>query len=138
MNIKYFAPMIIAASVLVTPAHAQDSTSKDIDDLVVCNLIYGRTAQLYQEKGEIDKAAEFTNVMNAYGVVASVYAQATYGSGIGVSYVEKRMPVLVEALNKQSEGKKQGDVEVISEWLTYCDALGPEVSAFMAQPNFVY
>jgi len=117
----------------VNTAAAQGTTGTaegmDFDTLAACSVVYQQVGSLYEEQGETGKKAEFSQAANAYAASAlhmlgyelSDPQQATF-------YSEQRMMDVVNALNAASEANPEGDMGVISEWLPYCDELGPLVN----------
>ncbi len=117
-------------------AQAQKDPKQAIDDLITCTLIYSRTADLYAEQGNTAKSEEFQSTTYAYGVVADSVTAVTYGEEIAEDYVDERMNLVMQALNTQAEQRSGGDVDVIAEWLDYCDEMGPRVQQVLDRIDF--
>jgi len=127
---------LIASSLLTAalclPAMAQQSGQTnegfDFDTLAACSIIYQRAAELYQEQGDAQQATDLQNTAYAYSSSAFYMLQyETRDQGVAFEYSEERMKLVVESLNESSRTSDDGDLAVITEWLPFCDTLGPGV-----------
>lgn len=127
---RKFAPLILTLGLIAGQAVAQQPTDKKlqaIDDMVICGIVYGTTSGLYAEKGSDEKAESFMRTTTAYAAVADRLAIEHFGPELGMPYIDERMKVLLNSLNATSEKSPNGDLDVIDEWLGYCDNMGPWV-----------
>jgi hypothetical protein len=137
---RFLTLFTFASATLLAPiaasANSQQSPKEAIDDLVTCTMIYSRTADLYEEQGKPEKSDEFQSTTYAYGVVADTVAQTAYGEDIASDYIDQRMMRIMEALNAESKQRDGGDLDVIAEWLDYCDAMGPRVRRVLQNTEY--
>jgi hypothetical protein len=115
------------------PVQAQNQKLQDLgstlDDLIVCTMIYSRTSELYNAKALPTKANAFMATSYAYGAVADRIAIEAYGDQVSYDFIDQRMETLAESLNKSAESKPKGELDVLAEWIDYCDAMGPQVES---------
>lgn len=133
----YLVAALGAGTVNTAAAQAQGGAAEgmDFDTLAACSVVYQQVGALYTEQDESAKSVEFSQASSAYA------ASALHMLGYELTdpeqasrYSEQRMGDVVAALNAASEANPEGDMGVISEWLPYCDELGPMVNqALMAR-----
>lgn len=133
----YLIAALGAGTVNTAAAQTQGGAAEgmDFDTLAACSVVYQQVGSLYAEQDQGQKGGEFTQAASAYA------ASALHMLGYELTdperashYSEQRMADVVAALNAASEANPEGDMGVISEWLPYCDELGPMVNqALMAR-----
>lgn len=119
---------LIAA--LAGPAHAEPL---DFDGLAACSIIYQRIGDLYSGKGETDQADSFASTAQAYSFAS--WQVLGREDDQGWDYANSRMMEVAQSLNDSITSEEKGEVGVIEQWLPYCDTLGPQVDAILAQMN---
>ena len=129
---KLFLPLFAYSIVAAVSAQAQNSKVA-IDDLITCSVVYGRTAELYEQKGDLNESENFHSTSRAYGSVADIVSENSYGPDVSQSYVDDRMGLIVNALNANIPEREGGELSIIAEWIDYCDTLGPRVQSVMDQ-----
>lgn len=132
MKIHTLAAIMALTSIMTGPAVAQQSpqvASAAVDDLIICTLVYGRVSELYAEQDKPEKSASFQGTSIAYGTVADSIIASTYSENIAEGYLDERMTVVMNSLNQTAQTNNQSDLDIIEDWLDYCDGMGPKVQA---------
>jgi hypothetical protein len=133
-NLAAFA---LLGTLFAAPALAQGEGAApvmDYDTLAACSIIYQEIGRQFTENEDVDKGIEFTQAATAYAASAlHMLGYEITDPNTAYSYSEQRMHEVVDALNKAAEANPDGDMGVITEWLPYCDELGPSVNTALAK-----
>lgn len=125
-----------APSAMVPDAGTQPAMGADNKDYIIaCALIYQRTADMYRERGEGQKADGFLSTAYAYSQTADILYTQDLGAEAAYDAITQRMTVVSEALNREAQGYPNGDVGVINAWLGWCDGQGAFVQSTMDAYN---
>ena len=107
----------------------------DFDTLAACAVVYQGVAGFATERPDETAgdpqalAREMSGASRAYAAVAYHVLALRQGSPAQAwSRAERRMGEIAEALAEQA-GDDEGALDLMSEWVPYCDTLGSSVTA---------
>ena len=131
------APQAAPAPQAAAPATGEQAPmgADNKDYIIACALIYQRTADMYRERGEGQKADGFLSTAYAYSQTADILYTKDLGAEAAYDAITQRMTVISEALNREAQGYQNGDVGVINAWLGWCDGQGSFVQSTMDAYN---
>lgn len=122
-------------STMTTAQMAQQASPDDKDHMVACSIIYQRISDMYQERGEREKADSFVRTAYAYSQTADILYTEEMGMERAYDAITERMSLIADSLNRESQSLPNGDLGVIEKWLGWCDERGEFVQNMIESVN---